>query len=497
MIHVKHQQKQVYIMIAISTKNRLIFKAQAILLFACLSACSPKLAEQSILGKERPNFIIIFTDDQGYGDLGCFGGEHVQTPHLDKMAEQGMKLTSFYVAAPVCTPSRAALMTGCYPKRISMAAGVLLAGDHRGLHPDEITIAEVLKTKGYATGIMGKWHLGDQPEFLPTRQGFDEFFGLPYSHDIHPWHQNNQKYNFPDLPLLEGEEVIAMNPDMNYLTERITDRAVAFIEANKERPFFLYVPHPLPHRPVYASPEMMKQVPDSVQAMLSQENGTVNYPLRDKIYPQAIETIDASAGRIFNTLVANGLDKNTLVIFSSDNGPARGGMGSTGNLRGRKGHTFEGGMREPALAWWPGKIPKGTETDVVLTTMDLLPTFAKLAGAEVPQDRLIDGQDIWPVLAGETTDDFVREPFFYYSGNQLQAVRYGNWKYHRRGEQSLLYNLKEDIGEAQNVIDEYPEIAGELIGYFEAFQRELGEGDALSDQCRPAGYVEIVEPLKK
>lgn len=464
-----------------------------VFLFISLYGCALSHSEES---QKLPNFIIIFTDDQGYGDLGCFGGKHVKTPNLDQMAAEGMKLTSFYVAAPVCTPSRAALMTGCYPKRINMASGVFLAGDNRGLHPDEITIAEVLKTKGYATGIMGKWHLGDQPEFLPTRQGFDEFFGLPYSHDIHPWHQNNKKYNFPDLPLLDGEEVVELNPDMNYLTQRITDRAVDFIKRNKENPFFLYIPHPLPHRPLYASPDQMKQVPDSIQTILSQENGTVNYPLRDKIYPQAIGTIDNSVGEILKALRKNGIDENTLVVFSSDNGPARGGMGSTGGLRGRKGQTFEGGMREPAIAWWPGKIPKGTETDQILTTMDILPTFASLARAEIPHDRVIDGKNIWPVLAGNKNDGPPREPFYYYRANQLQAVRYGDWKYHRRDGQNLLYNLKDDMGEAQNVIDQYPEIASELKGYFERFEKELGEGNTLSGQCRPAGYVETAKPLK-
>lgn len=456
--------------------------------------CAPSQSQKE---EKPPNFIIIFTDDQGYGDLGCFGGEHVNTPNIDRMAAEGRKLTSFYVAAPVCTPSRAALMTGCYPKRINMAAGVFLAGDKRGLHPDEITIAEVLKTEGYATGIMGKWHLGDQPEFLPTRQGFDEFFGLPYSHDIHPWHQNNKKYNFPDLPLLAGEEVIEINPDMNYLTQRITDKAVAFIEKNKENPFFLYVPHPLPHRPVYASPDMMKEATDSIQALLSQENGTVNYKLRDKIYPQAIATIDASVGKILETLIANQLDENTLLVFSSDNGPARGGMGSTGDLRGRKGHTFEGGMREPAVAWWPGKIPRGTVSDEVLSTMDLLPTFATLAGAKIPQDRVIDGKNIWPILAGEKRDSLPPEPFYYYRANQLEAVRYGDWKYHRRGKNTMLYNLKEDVGETQNIIDQHPRIAEELSGYFKAFEVALGEGNNHSDQCRPAGYVENAKPLRK
>ncbi len=445
--------------------------------------------------KKPPNFVIIFTDDQGYGDLGCFGGDHVSTPNLDRMAAEGIKLTSFYVAAPVCTPSRAALMTGCYPKRIHMADGVFLAADNRGIHPDEVTIAEMLKPRGYATGMMGKWHLGDQPPFLPTRQGFDEFFGLPYSHDIHPWHQNNKKYNFPDLPLLDGEEVIELNPDMNHLTQRITDRAIDFIERNKENPFFLYIAHPLPHRPVYSSPAQLKQAPDSIQTMLAQENGTVNYPLRDQIYPQAISTIDDSVGEILAALSDNGLDEHTLVIFTSDNGPARGGLGSTGGLRGRKGDTFEGGMREPAIAWWPTAIPGGATTDAVLTTMDLLPTFARLAGAEVPQDRVIDGKDIWPVLSEGAASP--HEHFFYYHRNQLQAVRSGDWKYHERDNERLLFNLVDDIGETHNMIDQYPEIVKKLKAEFDAIEKELGKDNSLSDQCRPAGFVEAAIPLKK
>lgn len=443
----------------------------------------------------RPNFIIIFTDDQGYGDLGCFGGEHVDTPHLDRMATEGIKLTSFYVAAPVCTPSRAALMTGCYPKRNNMSEGVFLAADNRGLHPDEITIAEVLKKAGYSTGIMGKWHLGDQPDFLPTRQGFDEFFGLPYSHDIHPWHQNNKKYNFPDLPLLDGEEVIEMNPDMNHLTQRITDRAVDFIERNKGNPFFLYIPHPLPHRPVYASPRQLAQASDSIQEMLSQENGTVNYPLRDQLYPQAIGTIDASVGRILEALSANGLDENTLVFFTSDNGPARGGLGSTGGLRGRKGSTYEGGMREPAIAWWPGRIPHGAVSDEILSTIDFLPTFAKLAGADLPHDRMIDGKDILPALSEGAGSP--HQYFYYYHRNQLQAVRSGYWKYHERGEEHLLFNLKDDIGETQNLIDQHLEVTNMLKAAFDAMEDELGEGYDFSEQCRPVGYVENASPLKK
>ncbi len=361
---------------------------------------------QSLTGAEKPNFVIIFTDDQGYGDLSCFGGDHVSTPRIDRMAAEGARLTSFYVAAPVCTPSRAALMTGCYPKRIDMATGsnfgVLLAGDTKGLNPDEVTIAEVLKGAGYKTAIFGKWHLGDQPEFLPTRQGFDEFFGIPYSHDIHPFHPNQQRYQFPPLPLLEGETVIEMEPDADFLTKRITQRAVKFIEENKDVPFFLYIPHPIPHAPLHVSPPFMESVSSDIVAKLKEEDGNIDYRTRDKLFRQAIAEIDWSVGQILDMLGANGLDENTLVLFTSDNGPPKNTLfASPGPLRGNKGTTFEGGMREPTVIRWPGKIPAGKANDELMTTMDLLPTFAKLAGAEIPHDRVIDGKDIGPTLTGQ------------------------------------------------------------------------------------------------
>lgn len=465
--------------------------------------CTSSFAQTQLLKENRPpNFIVIFTDDQGYGDLGCFGGKHVRTPNIDRMAAEGMKLTSFYVAAPVCSPSRAALMTGCYPKRINMAtgskSGVLLASDTKGLHPNEITIAEVLKTKGYATGIIGKWHLGDQPVFLPTRQGFDEFYGLPYSHDIHPFHPNNAKFNFPDLPFLENETVVEVNPDATYLTKRITEKAVDFIDRHKEEPFFLFIPHPLPHKPLYASPEFMKEVSSDLKTKLAKENGNVNYKVRDKIYPQAINEIDASVGKILASLKANGLDKNTLVIFTSDNGPSKSGLGSTGSLRGRKGDTYEGGMREPAVVWWPGNIPANTVSDQILSTMDFLPTFAKLANAEIPNDRTIDGKDIWSVLSGEKEENHpIHEQFYYYKANKLEAVRSGNWKYRKQGEKRILYNLKEDIGEVVNVANNHPEIVKKLEQYFNDFEKELGVGNEFSNQCRPAGYVKNPKPLSK
>jgi arylsulfatase A len=464
--------------------------------------------EPGIQSPERPpNFVVIFTDDQGYGDLSCFGSPLVSTPEIDQLAEEGAKLTSFYVAAPVCTPSRAALMTGCYPKRISMATGssfiVLFPNDPKGLNPHEVTIAEVLKTRGYATGIFGKWHLGDQPEFLPTRQGFDEFFGIPYSHDIHPYHPN-EDWDFPPLPLLDGERVIETDPDADYLTSRITGRAVKFIEEHRDEPFFLYVPHPIPHVPLHISPDFMESVPDTIREVLALEGNSVDYRTRNQLYAQAISEIDWSVGEIMDALKKQGLDKNTLVIFTSDNGPGS-PLASAGPLRGRKGSTWEGGMREPAVAWWPGKIQAGIEIGEMMTAMDLLPTFAGLAGAEVPQDRVIDGKDIWPLLSGKPGTKTPHDRFFYHHPNQLRAVRSGPWKYHRiftnqekgsdenedAGEyRGALYNLEEDLGETTDVSAENPEIAARLQGYLEEFEEELGKGDSISTNCRPAGWLE-------
>ncbi|EDM27016.1 iduronate-sulfatase or arylsulfatase A [Lentisphaera araneosa HTCC2155] len=447
-------------------------------------------------GEAQPNIIIIFTDDQGYADLSCFGGTHVSTPRIDQMAAEGAKLTSFYVAAPVCTPSRAALMTGTYPKRIDMARGsnfvVLLAGDKKGLNPKEITIAEVLKAVGYKTGMFGKWHLGDQPEFLPTRQGFDEFFGLPYSHDIHPYHPQQSHFKFPSLPLLDGEEVIEMDPDADYLTKRFTERAVQFIEKNKDQPFFLYMPHPIPHTPLHASPAYMKDLPEEIKAKLSKENNYIDYKTRTQLLSRAIGEVDWSVGQILDALKKNGIDDNTIVIFSSDNGPA---IGKATPLRGRKNQTLEGGMRVPTVIHWPGKIPAGIANDEIMTTMDLLPTFAKLAGAEIPSDRVIDGKDIWAVIRGEEKSP--HQAFFYHKGNTLEAVRSGKWKMHLKKQgkakktKTLLYDLEQDIGESKDVSKAHPEVVERLAGYITDFEKELNLNK------RPAAFVDKPKPLQK
>jgi len=445
----------------------------------------------SLIWAQQPNFIIIFTDDQGYGDLGSFGGEHVDTPRIDQMAAEGAKLTSFYVAASVCTPSRAALMTGSYPKRVNMATGsnfvVLLAGDTKGLNPEEITLAEMLKSVGYRTGIFGKWHLGDQPPFLPTRQGFDEYFGIPYSHDIHSFHPRQDHFKFPSLPLLEGEIVIEMDPNADLLTQRVTDRAVKFIEKHKEGPFFLYVPQPIPHKPLHVSPDFMKGVDSKITDKLELEEDFIDYDTRNELFRQAIAEIDWSVGRILDTLKKEGIDDNTLVIFTSDNGPA---VGSAGPLRGRKGSTYEGGMREPTVLRWPGKIAAGQSIDEMVTAMDLFPTFAKLANAETPSDRVIDGRDIWPVLS-----DGAKSPhkaFFYHRGDSLLAVRADKWKLHAKdGKAAELYNLDTDIGESKNVLRANPTVERRLMSYMKEFEKDIAKNS------RPAAFVENAMPLKK
>ena len=446
--------------------------------------------------RKRPNVVIIFTDDQGYGDLSCFGGKQVYTPNIDAMAKEGARLTSFYVAAPLCTPSRAALMTGCYPRRISMEPPssltvnlpnvppgkrfpVCLAADGNGLNPAEITIAEIAQSVGYRTGMFGKWHLGDQPEFLPTKQGFEEFFGLPYSHDIAPSHPRQKFFHFPPLPLLEGEEVIELNPDKNYLTKRITERAVKYIKDHKDENFFLYVPHAIPHGPLGASAEIKKEY----AAVLA--NGQKASP---KLYSTAIYEIDWSVGKILAELKEQGIDDNTLVLFTSDNGPA-GRKGSAKPLSGHKGQTLEGGMRMPTVIRWPGKIKAGGEIDQLVTAMDLLPTIANLIGAETPSDRIIDGKDIMPVLldGAESPHEF----FFYSSWGVLEAVRWKNWKLRIIKAEESLYDLTADIAETKNLKDQHPDIVFKLKNAMQEFDAEV------TKNARPVGHVESPKALGK
>ncbi|ANW95369.1 arylsulfatase [Wenyingzhuangia fucanilytica] len=443
----------------------------------------------------KPNLVIIFTDDQGYGDLRCFGGEHVYTPNIDRMANEGAKLTSFYMASPLCTPSRAALITGSYPRRVSMEPPsslavdlpnvpkgkkipVCLAADGNGLNPNEVTLAEIAKSVGYSTGMFGKWHLGDQPEFLPTKQGFDEFFGLPYSHDISPKHPRQQFFKFPSLPLLEGEKVIELDPNKDNLTKRVTQRAVQFIKEHKDENFFLYVPHPIPHGPVAASKEIKKEYANLLKSGVKAD---------DNIYSTAIYEIDWSVGQILKTLKEQGIDDNTIVLFTSDNGAAN-KRGSTKPLRGHKGQTLEGGMRVPAVIRWPAKIKAGIEIDELLTRMDVLPTFAKLIGATLSK-YTIDGKDIMPVL---TTDAKTPHEYFFYSHwGTLEAVRWGDWKLRIVKGEAALYNLKTDIAEKNNVINQHPKIVAHLKKEMQKFEKEMDKN------ARPVGHVENPKPLTK
>ena len=421
------------------------------------------LAYAAVLQASPPNFVVIFIDDMGYGDIGPFGSKINRTPHLDLMAKEGRKLTSFYVASPVCTPSRAALMTGCYPQRVGLERGsghiVLFPGDHHGLNPKEITIAETLKSVGYTTGCFGKWHLGDQPQFLPTAQGFDTYYGIPYSNDMWP---ALRRFKCPDLPVLRDTKVVELIKDMDgqaTLCKKFTDAATRFIRKNKKKPFFVYLPHAFVHGPRKASPQFMAKAKTVEQAQ--------------------VEEVDWSVGQILKTLREEGLEKNTLVLFTSDNGPA-GGL-SAGPLRGRKGTAFEGGQREPTIAWWPETIPAGTASNELTTAMDLHPTFAALAGAKMPTDRVIDGKDVAPIILGKSDAKTPHDRFFYQQGGRLAAVRSGDWKLFVKGQ---LYNLKDDLAEKKNVDQANPEIIKKLRGLLADFQKDLAKNS------RPVGLAE-------
>jgi arylsulfatase A len=432
---------------------------------------------------EKPNFIIIFTDDQGYADLGSFGAKGFTTPNLDNLAREGIRFTSFYSASPVCSPSRAALLTGCYPVRVGVPA-VLHPVSPTGLAPDEITIAEILKKKGYATACIGKWHLGDHSSMMPWNQGFDVYFGLPYSNDMWPWRNDYKRRGkgsdlMPDLPLYDGDDILEHNPDQNQLTGRYTKRAIRFIEENKNRPFFLYLPHTMPHVPLGVSDKF---------------DGKSSYGR----YGDVIEEIDWSVGEILKTLKKNNLEQNTLIIFTSDNGPwltYGNHAGSAIPLREGKGTTFEGGMRVPCVMRWPGKIPAGTVSDDLATTMDLLPTIAHLVGSEAPSDRVIDGMDIWPVMSGAPDVNTSDRVLFYHFPSELQAIRQGKWKLHfahqYRHQEGLpgkdgqsagqtteaiglaLFNLDNDIGETKNVAEDHPEVVDHLKNLADAHLDDL------------------------
>ena len=439
----------------------------------------------------QPNIILINCDDLGYGDLGCYGSEANDTPVLDRMADEGMRFTDFYMASGVCSPSRAAMLTGCYPPRIGFGAFdgrvVLFPGQALGLNTQEITIAKLLQDAGYATKIIGKWHCGDQQEFLPTKHGFDRYYGLPYSNDMGIQFEDDI---YPPLPLLRDEDVIQQQPDQTGLTERYVEEAVRFIREDRDNPFFLYFAHMYVHLPVY--------VPD--RFLRESGNGA---------YGGAIACIDWAAGVIFNELKAQGIDENTLVIFTSDNGSrAAGEGGSNAPLRGTKRTTWEGGMRLPCIMRWPAGIPAGSVCSEIATSMDLYPTLASVGGALVPDDRTIDGRDIRTLMFAEEGAESPHDAFFYYRGNDLEAVRSGRWKLHVRkgdhradatvdGPVSELYDLESDVGEANNVYADHPDVVQALTEKLESCRRDIGDAATgiQGDDVRPIGRVDNPDTL--
>lgn len=420
---------------------------------------------------ERPNLVVLFADDLGYGDLGSYGNPTIQTPRLDRMAAEGIRLTSFYAGAPVCTPSRAALMTGRHAVRSGLTQ-VLMPGSPRGMPASEITLAEALGARGYRTAAVGKWHLGDRPEHLPTAHGFHSYLGVPYSNDMmRPWVDVDTQ-----VPLLRDTTVVERPIEQGMMTERFTREALRVIRDNRERPFFLYVAYTMPHLPIDASP-----------------------PFRGKsrggLYGDVVEEMDASVGRILDELRAQGLDERTLVVFTSDNGPwlglpprmLQGGVhrwhsGSAGPLRGWKATTWEGGVRVPAILRWPGRIEPGRVSAEMATVMDLYATLVRAAGGELPRDRPMDGNDLLPWLTGRAAASPTTE-FLYLSGPRVQAVRSGRWKLRQppaapgaAPAAAELFDLEVDPGERFDVAAEFPEVAQRLTARLRSAAEQLDAG---------------------
>lgn len=448
----------------------------------------------------RPNIIVFFVDNFGNGELRCFNPNTPhRTPNVDRLAAEGTKFTSFYVASGVCTPSRAALMTGCYPRRVDLHvsdknAVVLQPLARKGLHPDETTMAEVLKSAGYATACFGKWHLGDQPEFLPTRQGFDYYWGIPYSDDMT---KDKRPDEWPELPLMRGEQVIEAPPDRNYLVQRTTAEVIAFLERQKAGPFFIYLPHTMPGS---------TQHPFSSPAFRGKsKNGD---------YGDSVEELDWSTGEIMAALKRLGLDANTLVVWTSDNGAVQRNppQGSGWPYRGQGYDTTEAGMRMPCVMRWPGKIPAGKTQDELCSTMDLLPTFAALAGAKLPA-KPIDGADIRPILFSEpgAKSHWDGKGFGYYRREQLQAVRAGQWKLYLplakkitnaagkaepRPAPLALYDVRNDVHEDREVSAQHPDVVKHLTAFAKKIRAEIGDMDKPGTGQREAGWVEVAKPLE-
>jgi arylsulfatase A len=478
-----------------------------VVLFGVYSGCSRQSAIKP--SSRLPNIVIIFIDDMGYADIGSFGATAYKTPNLDKMAAEGRIFTDFHSATAVCSASRAALLTGCYPERVSIL-GALGPDAHYGINANELTLAELCRSRGYATGIFGKWHLGHLPPFLPLQHGFDEYFGLPYSNDMWPLHPDvvhippnlaARKRRFPGLPLIENNEVIKASIDADdqaHLTTWYTERAVEFIDRHKNQPFFLYVPHSMVHVPIFVSEKFRGK------------SGA-------GLYGDVVMEVDWSVGQILDALRRNGIDRDTLVVFTSDNGPwlSYGNhAGSALPLREGKGTMFEGGYREPCVMRWPGKIPAGTRCDELAVTFDLFPTIAHLIGAKLPTDRVIDGKNIWPLMAGTRGARSPHEVFYCYYDGGLRGVRDRRWKlffphlsrtlngrpggldgtpapYDQMQVGHWLFDLKNDVGETTDVAAEHPDVVTRLERQAESARAALGDTltDRKGSEIRPAGRV--------
>lgn len=462
--------------------KQLNFKGFVFLMLITMCSCQERPQKSTSKEAQPPNVVLIFTDDQGYNDVGVFGADDIATPNLDQMAKEGLKLTSFYAAQAVCSASRAGILTGCYPNRIGIH-NALMPNSEIGLNPEETTLAEMLKSQGYTTGIFGKWHLGDAPELMPNNHGFDEYFGIPYSNDMWPLHpQQGPVFNFGPLPLYENEKILDTLTDQSDLTKSITERSVDFINKNKEKPFFLYVPHPQPHVPLFVS--------DKFKGKSGRG-----------LYGDVIMELDWSVGEILRALEENALTENTIVIFTSDNGPwlSYGNhAGSAYPLREGKGTAWEGGQREPFLVKYPKKIPSNRVVDAPVMAIDILPTIAEATNAELPQKK-IDGRSAWGLFTGETDNSPQKAYFYYYRVNELFGVRYGKWKLYfphtyrtmegqEPGKDGLpgdykmvklkdieLYDLEADVSETTNIANLHPEIISEITAMADAMRAELGD----------------------
>jgi len=464
-----------------------------LLAFSCLHSVGQS-AKPLPEDKRKPNMIIVFVDDLGYADIEPFGSKVNRTPELNRMAEEGMRFTDFYVSASICSPSRASLMTGCYPMRVdlhesSFGVFVLCPMDRKGINPSEVTLPEILKSQGYATACIGKWHLGDQEPFLPTRHGFDYYYGIPYSNDMGRNPKMAETDGTPPLPMMRGDVIIESPTDQRTITRRYTEEAVRFIRDHKDEPFFLYLPHTAVHLPLIMGDRFFGK----------SKNGLLG---------DSVEEVDWSTGQLLDTLRDLKLENDTIVIFTSDNGGTS--LGSNLPFSGGKASYLEGGFRVPCIMWGPGRIPAKRTCGELATTMDLLPTLARMAGAHEPQDRVIDGRDISPLMLGKPDAKTPHDAFYYYFMSQLKAVRSGKWKLHLSLDPQIihwtgdedgaieakLYDLDADPAESVDVSAAHPDVVARLNALADQARNDIGDYKVVGKQVRPTLTLDKATPMQ-